>query len=478
MDTSNGNGTDLTLAVDSSNKQPVQSSFTMLPPEILCLVCGFLHKPVLKKVRQVSKIWERAAVPYLFDEIFISQDSADFLIAKLVVRQFQHYVRTLVVSSIYYENVERGSFEMDFIDYLDLDIKSDTDIYHCDHAFGLYRTARKKQQKVIADGSSSAYLSFALASLPNIRKIILTDGPSSRSMPNQSLQTYQPRKSKACPFEQCDLTAAEHIPHELRWSGFSRKGSTNPWRLVLSALSATNVNVKELTMEPASIELSTHTAAFSMSPKDLPQAILAFHKLTKLRLCLFVDIERYSSNVEKRYIHRNVQKLLCSATNLESLSIDLDLERVGDEERGPTLRNVLGQCKLPKLRSLILAFFESSEEELLQLLSYANCLEQITIDCHTLTQGSWMHVADWIRVSLPLLKHAELNQLYGGFDKPFMDFEFFDHYGDVGNFLFAKGENPFTTKALEKYIVDSRSERQKTDVFGGLGYLEAYTRYF
>lgn len=84
------------LIVGNSNKQPVQEPTIMLPPEILNFICGVLGKEDLKQVRQVSKIWERAAVPYLFDEIFISQDLADFRIAKLVILHFKHYIRTLV----------------------------------------------------------------------------------------------------------------------------------------------------------------------------------------------------------------------------------------------------------------------------------------------------------------------------------------------------------------------------------------------
>ena len=55
----------------------MRNSYNMLAPEVLGLVCGFLCKGDLKQVRQVSKIWEGAAVPHLFDQIFISQDMAD-----------------------------------------------------------------------------------------------------------------------------------------------------------------------------------------------------------------------------------------------------------------------------------------------------------------------------------------------------------------------------------------------------------------
>ena len=252
MGCSSGNGADLlTPFVDKKNMQPAPGSCIMLPPEVLSLVCGHLPKRVLKRVRQVSKIWERAAVPHLFNEIFISQDMADFRIAKLVILQFKHFIRTLVFSSVYYADVDRASFKEEFR-------RNFGDYKGFGRAFRLYRIKRKNQQDNKKNGSSLAYLSFALTSLPNVRKIILTDTSSSRSMPHQS------RRVKAIPSNLCDLATIDDLPDVVRQSGFSRKDSTNPWRLVLSALFVTNANVKELTMEPGDMGFCINTAAFSM----------------------------------------------------------------------------------------------------------------------------------------------------------------------------------------------------------------------
>lgn len=435
----------------------------MLPLELLSLVCGYLPKPNLKQVRQVSKIWERAAVPWLFDEIFISQNMADLRIAKLVIFHFKQYIRTLVFSSVYYTKTYRENFDEGFHQEIDWelvgksDIDSDSNNSHSDHAFAIYCVARKNQQANLIDGSASAYLSFALTSSANIRKIVLTDTSSSRVMSRQSLQVYEPRSSKACPIKQCDLNDTDHIPHAVRQFGFSQKGFTNPWRLVLLALSATSANVKELTMEPRDMELSTNTAAFSMSPEKLSQAQLCFNTLTKIHFSLNVDTERFSTKVETRHVHRNVAKLLRSAINLENLSLNLTNEpEVGMSEYS-TLQSILGRCRFPKLRSLTLVLLASSEAELLRLLKHSRNLEQLTIGGHDLTEGLWLRVAAWIRASLPLLNYAEFTSLFGGFEEPWADTEYADQYGHVGDFLFGQGENPFTTKALEKYDADIKA---------------------
>ena len=388
MDYSSESRADLSrLVAGNSNKQPVQEPTFMLPPEILIFVSGLLRKEDLKRVRQVSKIWERAAVPYLFDEIFISQDLADFRIAKLVILHFKHYIRTLVFSSVYYIRVNRESFDESCSCMYNFCNDTDTVNGHSDHAFSIHRVMRKNQQENLGNGSTSAYLSFALISLPKISKIILTDTSSSRSMPHQSLQVYQSRRLKACPYKWCDRTAADHLPPVVRESGFHRKDSTNPWRLVLSALPATNANVRELTMEPRDMELGTRTAAFSMSSGNLGQAKLCFQILTKIRFTLIIDDERFSDHVPMRFFHQNIAKLLSSAVNLQSLLLDID-DQAGIIRPGySTLREILGQCKFPKLRSLILAFFSSSDEELLRVLKDFTDLQHITMDGHDLVKG-------------------------------------------------------------------------------------------
>ena len=471
MDHSNGCYAGLSrLVAGNSNKEPVQEPTIMLPPEILNSICGILCKEDLKQVRQTSKIWERAAVPYLFDEIFISQDLADFRIAKLVILHFKHYIRTLVFSSVYYRRMARETFDRKF--HLNFGNDVGTDNGHSDYAFTIYRIMRKNQQENLTNGSPMAYLSFALTSLPKIGKIILTDTSSSRSMPHQSLQVYQSRRLKACPFRKCDLTLVDHLPPAACQSGFSQKGSTNPWRLVLSALSATNANVSELTMEPRDMDSSTRTAAFSMSPGNLGQAKLCFQILTKIRFSLISNDGRFSNHIDKRHVHQNVAKLLGSAVNLQSLSLDLNDEDYAGMHCS-TLREILGRCKYPKLRSLILGYFSSSDEDLLRFLKNSTDLQQITMEWHRLIKGSWMRVADWMRASLPQLKHVELSELYGGFDEPFGGMK----YCDVGNFLFAHGENPFTKKALEKHQADIEAKREVVSHNGELGILGAYAKY-
>ena len=425
-------------------------------------------------MRQVSKTWDRAAIPYLFDEIFISQDMVDFRIAKLVILQFKQYIRTLVYSSVYYPDIDAeifcDGFEMDHGDTC-------TDFDHPAYAFSLYRLARKNQKENFKNGSSPSYLSIALATLPSVRKIVLTDRGSSRIMSEKSLQAFRQRRLTACPLKFCNLEATAHVPHSVMQSGFHRTGYSNPWRVILSALSNSNANIKELTMEPCDMELGTNTSAFATSPGNLSQIRLCFRSLTKIRLSLLEDTEKFSTSTEVRHVHKNVAKLLRSAINLEYLSLDLYDSVKEDRVINPTLTEILGRCNFPKLRSLNLGFFACSEVELVGFLKHSRYLEHLTITDHDMTEGLWARVADWMRASLRLLKSAEMIQLYSGFEEPWEDFEYMDLYGDVEKFFFAGGENPFTKKSLEEYERDLMGSQPVTKHFRGRGYHEACARY-
>lgn len=484
MEYSRGDGaTALMPCTDNPVMQPTEGNSFMLPQELLSMMCGFLSKRVLKQVRQVSKAWERAAVPYLFDEIFMSLNMADLRIAKLVILQFKQYIRTLVFSSVYYLDADWESFVDAFKEENGFygessDEEPDEEFFtdvddHFNYAFKLYKTARKNQRESLRTGLPSAYLSFALTSSPTIQKIVLTDSSSSRSMSRESIQAFEPRRSKNCPEMGCVLEDTEHFPSEVRQSGFSRHSSANPWRLILQALSVTNSSVRDLSMVPEDRESPMNTSAFSMSPGELSQAKLCFQSLTKIHLSCAWDNARFSP----RHIHQNVAKLLRCAVNLEYLAL------VAYEERDPAtfdncpLQVVLGGCTFPKLKSLILAFFEFTEAELLTLLTPSRNLKQLTIDCSILKEGSWARVVDWARASFPNLKNVQLNQLYGGFEDPWADTEYMDVYGNVRDFFSAQGANPFTTKALAKYYADRDMGRRRFAIAGGESWMDICDRY-
>lgn len=280
----------LTPFDDKQDQEPVQGSSIILPPEILDMVCGSLPKYDLKQVRQVSKDMGTSCGPLpLRSDLYVFQHGRS-LHRKACCPPIQAIHPNFGVSFVYYLAMDRESFDEVFDEELGVEV--DTDISHSDHAIELYCITRKNQKENLESGLSSAYLSFALPSCPSIRKIVLTDSSSSRSMSRESLQVFEPRRSKDCPIEACVLEDTEHFPLRVRQSGFACQGSPNPWRLILQSLSVTNSSVGKLTIVPEDYETSVGTSAFSMSPGELSQAKLYFHALTKIRLALAWNLDQ------------------------------------------------------------------------------------------------------------------------------------------------------------------------------------------
>ena len=172
-----------------------------------------------------------------------------------------------------------------------------------------------------------------------------------------------------------------------------------------------------------------------------------FSKLKKLRLRLYLDERHYWSS-------STVVRLICTATNLRCLC--LDVYQVEAEKRELTAyMTVLGDAKLPKLKSLLLANFDSSEAQRVTFLRHAKGLHHLGLFTHNFTKGSWERFAARTKTSLAL-KSVQLNDLYGNFDEDGEgDIEQFMNYWDtVEEFYLRNGRNPFSAEALKKYNTD------------------------
>lgn len=74
-----------------------------LHPELQSLVCQSLTKSELKVARLVCKSLDQAAVPLLFDEIFVAASYSDLEIADLVASNFGSCVKKITVSIVEYD---------------------------------------------------------------------------------------------------------------------------------------------------------------------------------------------------------------------------------------------------------------------------------------------------------------------------------------------------------------------------------------
>jgi len=435
------------------------------------MICGHLPKKDLKSLRLTCKINEQAASPSLFYEVFMSFNIDDLRIAKLVILRFGPYIRTLTFSSIHYKEPDMEEFEDDEAENLD---------YDPDHGaffFQQYCDIYKTQQETIMNGSASAHLAFALSTIPNLRKILLADWSSSRNMTVSSLQRYGSQWVRSCTVADCSESSHFFEFRNLQQSGFLQSDLLNPWKTMLVSLLATNARVPEITMEAEHENqgLSFDTSVFQLPPSQLRDVTHYFEALSRLRLMLEAR-PSFAKDGRPCYVHPKLITVLSAATNLECLYLEIDAAWENNHHVTSSIQAILGECCFPKLRSLILAFFQSTAGDLMRVLKQSPKLEHLAISGHCMTSGSWAGIVHDLRRTLPL-KSVHLDQLYGGFPEPWADTEFMDYFGEVDKFFLHGGKNPFTPEALEKFDADMTSGRERLNQRLEDSYIKRYYEY-
>ena len=429
-----------------------------LPPELQSLVCRDLTKTELKVARLVCKSFDQAAVPFLFDEVFVAARYSDLEIADLVASRFGAYVKTVTLSCVEYENLSMG-------DYFERIARSTSTLPringHLAHAFGVYSKVQEENLEIMNSGKLIAKLCFILGKSPNTRKMILTDhGNHCDGYYRSRLNPHDPwRKDELCPFQGCELSESDHMRLHVRPSP-PYQMTQNPFHLAMLAISMANFTITDLAMIHYS-HRNYHTDCCSFLTKDsFMMTVEQFHHLslqlqhlTKLRMRL--DDEDEETQSQNSYASQPIAKALSSAINLESLFIEGNCcsEYVPREFALTTMSNFLGGCQFAKLRSLILKFMNSKDDELLEFLESSPALKHLTLVEFELESGSWEFVAQRIR-SLLRLKSVMLDRLSCGFpDINLQDYEKCSNDQRlVEDFFLQNGKNPFTKAATDLWF--------------------------
>ena len=132
-----------------------------------------------------------------------------------------------------------------------------------------------------------------------------------------------------------------------------------------------------------------------------------FQHFRKLRLAFYIN---------KDIVEDHIPHTLSAATNLTTLCIIANwaFSRYGAGESS-YFRKILGDCVLPRLTSLILTGFDSTEAELVGFLRGSSHLQHLNLTHHKLREDKqWESCASGIKDALPALKHIVLNALECG----------------------------------------------------------------
>lgn len=148
-----------------------------LPPELQSLVCRDLTKTELKVVRLVCTSFDQAAIPFLFDEVFVAARYRDLEIADLVTSRFGTFVKTITLSFVEYDNISMGNYCERTCDMrAERSTRTSPRMNgHLAHAFGMYSRVQEETLEIISSGDFMAKLCLILRRSPNCRKMILTD---------------------------------------------------------------------------------------------------------------------------------------------------------------------------------------------------------------------------------------------------------------------------------------------------------------
>lgn len=331
----------------------------------------------------------------------------------------------------------------------------------------MYCKARSENLEIMEGGELLTNLGVILSKSPNIRKMILTDYGNDDAFDYNERYTHDPWKQEAlCPFLECKLSVSEHISFHIRpRPPYTNK--PNPLHLAMLAISAAKSLITELEILHNGEHPFLAKDSFLMTARQSCHFNLSVQHLTKLRM----RIGKF--NAQDTHPDSVVSKALSVAVNLESLFIDAE-EPIAksDFDSLIVMSSVLGDCRFPKLRSLILKYMVSRENELLDFLTASPYLKHLTLDAFELVDVSWEVLVERIRSAVQL-ESVMLKRLCGEFSDSLINLTLIDyiiddsictnHHRLVENFFLQGGENPFTVEAMNLWYGENIATRQETN---------------
>lgn len=262
-----------------------------VPPELLTMVCRSLNKRDLKSFRLVCKAFEKAAVPLLYDEIFITSTYSAIDKSRSIASQFAPHIKTLRITFLQYRFYAKNEFAEERKNwFVNRDLTRIDG--HLEYAFEVYTKAWKEHSEILEQGELMATLCYILTTSKGLKKIVLTDWGSldgevdgDPAIATQHLCGLWGLEY-LCPYRTCNLSEADHLTFfDHPTTGFGEPKIT-PWSLVIVALSTSNASIPEIVVRTEGVEGCMPNAHFAMSPRQNAQARNQLQNLTIVALTL------------------------------------------------------------------------------------------------------------------------------------------------------------------------------------------------
>ncbi len=359
-----------------------------LPPELLGLITKRLRKPDLKSLRLVCRSLRPWAAPLLFDQVTFSPSSRALNRAKETVLHFGEYVKTLFYFPVQYRILSFEEFQ-DFAHSLcdngtmqkcirqddeDGHIDDLSFQHHIEHSFHSYSSRAQEQLEMEQTGAHLAHLCHILSKIPKAKKLVIGSTGAYSHLGMEDMRHLGIDLRDLCPRIDCILSPEEHVlmqPVPFCFTFADIRDFLHPAMLALhataSAITKLDIQVNKY-QDEASALLSI--SAFDRTTPESRYVTFRLSTLTMLRLdlgiCTRDALDEFCFN------QGNVTDTLATARNLECLYISLTPAFV-NSLRDPyslfTFEGILGGCRFPKLKSLVLECFKAKPAKLLEFLT-------------------------------------------------------------------------------------------------------------
>ena len=442
-----------------------------LPLELRNLIFQDLTKAELKVARLICKSFDQAAIPLLFDAVFVAARHSDLEVADLIASRFGAYLKTITLSVVGYKYLSVKDFRRQVqpnrvLERFNAPPKKALERFnaHLDYAYEMYCKTRTDIFAINESGELLAKVSIILSKSPNIRKMVLTNCGN-----DDMYYTFRPhnddscKEDELCPFKTCNLSVSDHLSFYLRPIS-AYQAAANPLHVAMTAMSAAKTTITELAVLHQSQERSPQESfltkdAFEVTTRQFHQFSLQLQHLTKLRMRLS---DRRRVVFQGTRASRPIAEVLSSAVNLHSLFIEgVRSELEFGHDTPTTMSSFLGGCEFPKLRSLILASMSLKERELDDFVKTSPLLKYFKLQFCALNIGSWEKVAIGLRSAIRL-KSVMFDKLTGGFSGRKEGHYYNMNFHMVEDFFLHHGEkNPFTKVAMDLWYENDSKTRSE-----------------
>lgn len=403
------------------------SPTTNLAPEFLSNICSNLDKPGLKLARLVCKALDGAAVPMLFDRVYVASRYADLEVARLVAARFRPFIKTLFFCSESYredytlKEIEERVAEQYYWGHYRL---SHGKYDHVRIYWESYCRLKREHEELTRSGEVFGTVCYLLGYLPHLRSISLSDRirertycPCSQAILDCSVRTFDPVSIQ----EKYKFVPRKHDrpyrSHCLAAESGLVTADGSPWHHILHALSvASNAKIKEIIVDPENRSLGLSWEALTMNPMQAYYARNILPTLVKLQLFLFQ--RKFDEDVGTEPDFGGLKRALPWASNLQDLDIEIHdrtryiASRGSHLEASKQFSACLEDIDLPHLKTLSLSGFRLHEETLVKTLSATRRVKRLFLNYMTLISGSWVSLVGRLRKMLEIVGIEVCNLTY------------------------------------------------------------------